>query len=488
LRFMRAFTYFDLVKRMGGVPLVTEQLEYDFSGDPSSIQLPRATEAEIYDFIDSELTAIANDLGNAGSQTRATRGAALALQSRAMLYAGSIARHNSEMASPITLPGGEVGIPASRATEYYQKSLTASKALIEGGSYSLYDQNPDPGENFYEIFDTKGNSEVIFAKDYLASVGSNHLFTLNVIPRSMRVDIFNNRGAGALSPSLELVENFDFLDGSSGELEGVGDATQADHNQANWIFYDNVEDIFANKDPRLYGTVIYPGTSFTGEEVDLQAGVAVWNGSSYDVVTGARASTYDDGGVLTGEDGPTSAESYTSNTGFYVRKYLSRASYARTAATQADNEWIYFRLGEIYMNAVEAAFELVQEAEALDYINTLRERAGFAPNSLTTLSRDKIRSERWAELAFEDHRIWDLKRWRIAHEVLDGVSENSWVNVLFPYRVIRPGHPDDGKFVFSTRKSARQTAPRRFQLGNYYSSIAQGTINNNPKIVRNPFH
>lgn len=108
LRFLRAFVYFELVKRYGGVPLVTEQLLYDFSGDPSSLQLPRAAEAEVYDFIGSEIDAIKDQLVNEGSQTRANRYTALALESRAMLYAASIARHNGEASTPVTLPG-EIG-------------------------------------------------------------------------------------------------------------------------------------------------------------------------------------------------------------------------------------------------------------------------------------------------------------------------------------------------------------------------------------------
>src|SRR5215210_7120243 len=103
LRFLRAFNYFELVKRMGGVPLITKQLIYDYSGNASSLRQPRAKEAEVYDFIASELDAIKNDLGNvnissnppAASNSRATKYVAMALKSRAMLYAGSIAKYNA---------------------------------------------------------------------------------------------------------------------------------------------------------------------------------------------------------------------------------------------------------------------------------------------------------------------------------------------------------------------------------------------------------
>lgn len=490
LRFLRALNYFELVKRMGGVPIITTQLIYDFSGDPTPLQKPRNAEAEVYDFIASELDEIAGELGNAGSQTRANRFTALALKSRAMLYAASIARHNNEMAAPIVLPGGEVGIPASRAEEYYQKSLEASREIINSGVYTLYRNNPDPGENFYEAVSKKlGNNEVIFAIDYLASQGRSHRFTMEIIPPSLRVDVADVSGGGAISPSLNLVEAFEYLDGSPGELRGVGDGTVA--GQANWIYYDHPADIFSGKDARLYGTVVYPGSMLLGKPVQMQAGVYVWNESEqrYDRVEGQRGSTYEDGELLTGLDGPARSENYVSATGFYLRKYFDPAPGAATSAVGSDMWWVWFRLGEIYLNAAEAAFELGLHEEALQYINTLRERAGFS-DPLTSLTRERIRNERRVELAFEDHRVWDLKRWRIAHELWDGTPTNPNANVyaLFPYRVVRPGHPHHGKYVFDKFPAPRQTAPRYFRMGNYYSEIPQSVLNNNPLIVRNPFH
>jgi hypothetical protein len=148
-------------------------------------------------------------------------------------------------------------------------------------------------------------------------------------------------------------------------------------------------------------------------------------------------------------------------------------------------------LGEIYLNATEAAFELNQVDEALTYINALRKRAGITVDlTASTLTIDKIRNEFRVELAFEDHRIWDLKRWRIAHILWNGDNSNPSAQIwaLYPYRVIRPGDPRDGKYVFDKLKAPRLVAPRFFQMGNYYASIDQSWINNNPKLVKNPFH
>lgn len=73
-RFIRAYVYFELVKRMGGVPLITTQLIYNGSGDPSSLQNPRAKESEVYDFIYNEIQDIKDNFTQTeGSRTRANK-------------------------------------------------------------------------------------------------------------------------------------------------------------------------------------------------------------------------------------------------------------------------------------------------------------------------------------------------------------------------------------------------------------------------------
>ncbi|MDR0766526.1 MAG: RagB/SusD family nutrient uptake outer membrane protein [Odoribacteraceae bacterium] len=480
LRFIRVYVYFELVKRMGGVPLITTQLIYNFDGDPTPLQQPRAKEADIYDFIATEIDQIKDNLGNEGSRTRANKYTALALKSRAMLYAASIAKYG--VATPdVTLPGGEVGIPATRANEYYQASLAASTEIISNGDYRLYEDNPDKGQNFYDLFMKKtGNPEIIFAKDYSASKGKKHGFAYDNIIRVAREDNLSSSNA---VPTLNLVECFDYLDGSSGKLRDKDAGGQ-------YIAYERLSDIFANKDARLHGTIVYPGTSFRGIDAQIQAGVAIWNGSGYDFQeSNDLASTYTDGGVYTGASGPQRNVQEVGSTGFYLRKLVSDVSMASTRGVGSENWWPWFRLGEIYLNAAEAAFELNLPA-ARDYINTLREKhGGFAPGSVTTLTTEIIRNERRVELAFEDHRFFDLKRWRVAHEAWNGQtsSPTAQLQALYPYRVI--GGPDNGKYIFERiNMNFRGLVPRYFQRKNYYSSISQTVINNNPKIIPNPLY
>jgi hypothetical protein len=496
LRFLRAFNYFELVKRMGGVPLVTTQLIYDYSGEAKSLRLPRAKEADVYDFIQSELDAIKNDLGNINttsnqaSNTRATKYAAMALKSRAMLYAGSIAKYNAAVTPQITTPGGEVGIPASRANEYFQKSLDASMEIINSGVFALTTNPTNPAQAFYEAVTKKsGNKEVILVKDFLTSKDKRHGFAYDNIARGIRED---NLGSSSVVPSLNLVESFEFLNGSPGTL------VTRNAGNTDYIYYNKPEDIFANKDGRFGGTILYPGSSFKGSTIDMQAGVMVWNGSAYQTIEGTQLGSVwggasypgGDGKLLTGSSGPHRSIQEVSNTGFYMRKYIDDANLSSTRGIRSDVWWVWFRLGEIYLNAAEAAFELNMMTDALQYVNKVRERAGFGVNSLATLTLARLQNERRVELAFEDHRLWDLIRWRQAHIVWNGVnnSPTAVITALYPYRVVRPGDPArDGKYIFEKMTAPRMRAPRFFQVQNYYTFINQNVLDNNPLIVRNPF-
>src|SRR5690606_275683 len=238
--------------------------------------------------------------------------------------------------------------------------------------------------------------------------------------------------------------------------------------------------------------VIYPGATFSGKRVSMQAGVMEWVLERYERRQNNQlGSRFKDGGLLVGMDGPLPNAANVTNTGFNSRRYLDSKAGAAQQGIGSDVWWIRFRYAEIILNAAEAAFELEQAEEALNYINQLRERAGFGPNSLTVLTTEKIRQERRVELAFEEHRWWDLKRWRIAHEIFNGqdnsITAEKWA--LWPYRVVRPGDPDKhNKYVFEKRVAPRFTRPLFFRMGNYYANIPQAALNANPLLVKNPFH
>ena len=481
VRFLRAWVYFNMCKGMGGMPIVGDEV-FEYSGDTdiSTLQYPRSTEAELYDYIISECEAIADFLPEEPSinAARATRWAALMLKARAAVYAGSLANYNNKMPNPIQTPGREVGIPADRAAGYYEQALVAAREVINSGRYQLNMTDPDDLQrNFYEALSIKENNpEVIWARDYKYP-GQTVGFTRINIPGTHAEDI-DRAYAG---PILNLVEAFEYTDRRDGTIQ-TRDA------QGNYIFYDQPEDAFSGKDARLGGSIIVPGAIFKGSEVVLQAGQKYMENGQWKERTAQPGDTRDDNVLITSVNGPTSSnQQFINKTGFFFRKFMDETAGASTRGRNSEMWFPRFRFAEALMIACEASFELGQTEDALGYINQIRERAGI--QMLENLSFEDIVREKRVEFAFEDHRYWDLKRWRLAHIVWNGVQNDPDAQhfALFPYLINDPGSPNDGKWVFDKQPFSNSPNPRHFQLRNYYNFIDQGWINNNPKLVRNPF-
>lgn len=511
-RFLRANYYFEMAKRIGGVPLITKPLSYDYKGDASYLQTPRSKESDIYDFVISEAEAIKNSLpADVNEKSRATKAAALAMESRAALYAASIAKYGATTPQ-VSLPGNEVGIPASMATAYYTKALNAAKEIINlsdggngtAGSYSLYKVLPDLSDNFAAIFLDKSsvNQEVIYEEDFKAGAGKTHGFTTNDQPYSLSDE---GGDAGRLDPSLNLVENFEKLDNTFAPIPTVDGS-------GNPIYYTHPQDIFVGRDARLAGTVMTPFDSassyrFKGRIVDIWAGILKADGS---IVTSTEAGTLvkfpdplnSPGIQVVGKDGPINGLELRTQSGFYIRKWLDPTVGSGRRGRGSDVPFVRYRYAELLLNAAEASFELGDKIAAANFMNKIRSRAGFI-NPLTSgdITFDRIVHERRVELAFEGHILFDLKRWRIAHLVWDGAattladlktnlgkatqrSTQPWG--LWPYRYYNPGNPNHNKWVFREILPAVISGSNRFQFGNYYSAIGTDIIAANPKIVKQP--
>jgi hypothetical protein len=497
-RFLRANYYFEMVKRMGGVPLILEPLTYDFKGDPSYLQKPRAKESDIYDFVISEAEAIKNMLpADPTEKSRATKASALAMEARAALYAGSITKYG--VTTPqVSLPGGEVGIPAIKANDYYTIALRAAQEIIGGsaGNYGLYKKKPDLSENFAGLFYDKGNNpETIFIEDFKLKSGKTHAFTTNDQPFSSSEEGLD---AGRLNPSLNLVEAFEKLDNSFAPIattDGSG----------NPIYYSNQADIFAGRDARLGGTLILPGTQFKSKSVDIWAGYQLADGSilTSDNAVNLKALPGTTTPVqVVGKDGPVNGLEFRTQTGFYIRKYMDPVTGSGTRGTGSEVAFIRYRYAEILLNAAEAAFELGQPGVAAGFMNQVRARAGLTiPLAASDITFDRIVHERRVELAFEGHLLFDMKRWRLAHIVWDGTplsksdllsnigqaskrSTQPWG--LWPYKYYNPGNPNDSKWIYKEVLPAPVAGSNRFLLGNYYTFIDDNIRSANPKIVKQP--
>ncbi len=517
-RFIRAMVYFNMVSRVGGMPLITELYEYPTT-DPQKLAKPRNKEHELYDFIASEIDAIANDLDvkapigsgkYAYAKNRATKGAALALKCRAMLYAGTIAKNAAaNQAKNLILSSGVVGIPASMADGYFQKCLDAFNGIKALG-YTLYNTDIATGRdvNYTNIFLKKDvdNPESIFVKDYDGG-GTNtyNPFTRMAIPRSMRT--VTTHGA-QYNPVLNLVEKYEVVSTKANTqlktntgAEVIEEMSQ-NTSSLSYQVYNNIADIFTGRDPRLFGTVLTPGSTFRNNAVKLQAGLATWGGSSYtfrhvaDIKDAAVAAGMYNGMQMTGEDGPHRVNWYCSHSGFLIRKFLDPTPGSEIEG-KSGVPYVVFRYGEMLLNAAEAAYQLGKMPEALDYINQVRERAGGAGFRITQaeLTMERIRNERAVELAFEDHRYNDLKRWRLADELWNGSNTNpqAVLYALWPYKISRPGHSSDGKYLYRRlrlrgTKSTVSKDPLRFTLGMYYPILPSALTGTNPLLEPNPNH
>lgn len=496
-RFLRASYYFTLTQFFGGVPLILKSLEYDGSGNTTPLQFARAKESEMYDFIIKEAEELKNLLpAKSDTKARATKGAALAMESRAALYAASIAKYGATTPS-VSLSGGEVGIPASMANGYYTIALRASQEVISGsaGNYALYKKQPgNLSENFAAIFyDKTQNNEVIWVDDFAIKFRT-HGFTQVNQPRFGAEE----EEGGRINPSLNLVQSFEKLDNTFAPLA-------TNDNVGNLIYYTKQEDIFADRDARLAGTVIIPGSSFKARSVDIWAGVQLADGS---VISGSERGaqkTLPGKTVpeqVVGFDGPISGIEHSAQTGFYIRKYQDPAIGSGQRGIQSAVWQVRYRYAEILLNAAEAAFELGQAPVAAGYMNQVRARAGLIiPLTAADMSFDRIVHERRVEFAFEGQYFYDLKRFRIAHKIFDGVALNRTDLLsnlssatkrstqpygLLPYKFYSPGSPNNGKWIYKVNLSSQVNASDNWQLGNYYSEINVGILTNNPKLVKQP--
>ena len=482
-RFLRAWYYFNMCRGLGGMPIVGDDIfDYTPGMDVTSMQYPRSTEAEMYDYIISECQAIAGMMST-NKQTnsaRANKWAAKMLEARAALYAGSIANYNNKMTTPIKTDGGEVGIPADKAEGYYKIALAAAEDVILNSPYELQDKRPDDkGLNFYQAVSVKeNNTEVIWARDYKYP-GQTHGFTTSNAPKSHAEDIDNSW----LGVVLNLVEQYEEIDtdtpGEGSKIETMENGT--------YKFYDSADAPFKNRDPRLWGTVIYPNTTLKGSPVILQAGQLNKVDGKWQILTGDLDSKDAQGNIITALNGPKeSNEQYINKTGFYIRKFIDETPSAGTRGRGSEMWMPRFRMAEAYMIAAEASFEL-NNGKALDYINAVRNRAGVKP--LKTVTFDNIVHENRVEFAFEDHRYWDMKRWRLADKIWNGNNNDELARHrrLWPYLVVAPGDPNDGKWVFVEDYLFMSPNARYFRMQNYYNFLDLGWINNNPKLVKNPY-
>ncbi len=523
--FLRAWTYFHMVKTLGGMTIIGDEVfEYSVGDDLKPLQMKRNSEAECYDYILAQCDLAAEKLTISGTatipaaqnvnQAMANRWAAKMLKARAALTAASIARWTPEGDANLTKTdkSGVVthGIPSSKADAYYKIAFDAAKEVIAGGAYSLMTGTDlaTAQKAFENVINKKtGNTEVIWTADRKLPL-INTRWTDVVGP----VTHTEGPNGNQLGAPAEFVESFE--DRVTG-AQGIKTRTNAVTNLLNEggvgnapIMYDlsNPSDNpFMKKDARLWGSVIWPQAVWKGVPVDLRAGE--WRGGynsdgTLQVFTVAPPAKGTLTPAITSINGPAENTSQIVNkTGFIPRKWLDETPGASLSPNYSEMWVIRFRLAEAYAICAEAALlsaPLGGAAVGVTYINPLRRR-GLLPD-LTPAQFDftQLRRELRIEFYMEDHRLWDMNRWRLADQYWDGPTNSksgeypngtSYPYQLFPYVVNITGNPggNNGKYVFERKRAFRKRAnPQFFERRSYYSSMTNAWLTQNPTWDLNP--
>ncbi|MGN7822959.1 RagB/SusD family nutrient uptake outer membrane protein [Chitinophaga sp. 22536] len=368
ITYLRAYAYFKLISDYGGVPLVTKPFDLN-----SNFAMSRSTFDECVAFIVKECDAAAAVLpgsyGNSAAELgRATKGAALALKSRVLLYAAS--------------PQWNTGNDNAR----WQQASDAAKAVIDMPNYQLFTGK-------YPLLFTTYNTELIMTR------GTNKQYQWSSF-QGVEMFLAPNgfRGWSSFAPSQGLVDAFGMADGKD-----ISDPASG---------YDP-QHPYTNRDPRFYQDILCDGLPYGRPE---------YFKDRYDAGHSNVVETYE-GGLDTETGWDTWNSSFTR---YSFRKYQD-TTYNYRVETQTSKLWVIARLSEIYLNYAEAEFHLGHENVARQYLDLLRHRAGITTDLPAALSGPallkKIQNERQIELCLEGHRYYDVRRWKIAD-----VTENKPLN------------------------------------------------------------
>ncbi|WPP48795.1 RagB/SusD family nutrient uptake outer membrane protein [Catalinimonas niigatensis] len=363
-KFLRAYIYFLLMERFGEVPIVTQSYEMG-----EEVGFARNTIEECVDFIDAQLSEAVPDLPEKYASSdanfgRATQDASQALRSRLFLYA----------ASPLYNPTND--------QEKWQKAADAAEALLNSG----YELHPDYTTLFNQPSGS-ANSELIFVRNF--SVSNSHQAPMHNLNR--RYGAYGGWWASN-GPSQNLVDDYDMINGEPafiypGGVKTINPASGYDPNNP-----------YANRDPRFDATIIHDESTYHGDFFEM------W--------------VSNDGNTWGFDSYKQSGDNPRSN--YVLRKFMPDEGVPLNWQQPYTNPWVIFRLGEIYLNYAEAKFELGDEATCREYLSRVRARVGMPPISDEVTGeelRQRLYNERRVELAFEEHRFWDVRRWEIAMDV-----------------------------------------------------------------------
>jgi len=441
---LRAWYYIQLLICYGGVPNVGDNV-YDID---AQINLPRQKFAELVTYLSKELDEAMALLPVPGGYDaidygRVTKGSCMGLKTRLLLYAASPLFNGGANTTNASADQIAAASYPTYDVSRWQAAADAAQAVINSGYFSLIVDNATvPGLGFYKTFLTRVNPELIFAvyrptnKDF-----ENYYLPMN---------------SNYTRPTHNLAASFPMKNGKA-----ITDATSG---------YDSTKP-YDNRDPRFRYTLIYNGARYANTSL-LQVPFYLYTGSST----------------------TTSYSSYISPTGYYCRK-MCDSTVTGSAGASPDREWPLIRYAEILLAYAEAINEVGQPALAYPKLIELRKRAGIdagadglygmKANMTQAEMRSFIQNEYRIELAFEDHRWNDIRRWKIAMSLYNG-GPTGYNNIMQITRVGTGGDLTTGigltfKYTISTTTSLHTFRPEMYLL-----PIQDVEIRKMPAMVQNP--
>jgi len=482
--FLRAYYYHQLMRYYGGAPLV--DVAYGLDDDYS---IARGTYAENVDFVISDLEQAISLLdGKEVTPGRASMLSAMGLKSRVLTYAASDLRDGpTASAKSATLSGYSnlelVAYTSGDRDARWTAAKTAAKAVLDATTgYKLDLTEPASAEEATQTYisiamgggsavgDAAARSELLFERTHSALFTEESNWPLGGIHQGINNGPNGYHNWAGNTPIQQLVDDYQMMDGSDFD----------------WSNEEHASAPYENRDPRLAATILYDGAPWKPRPDDV---------ASIDPYDEIQTGTYADGsgGIIPGVDMRDSPiENWNgSRTGYYVRKFIDPdPALVDNQSSAQVVPWPFIRYTEIVLNYVEASIALGDEGEARNWLNKIRFRAGMPAltSSGTELLEDYI-NERRVELAYEEHRYHDARRWMIAEETLGrGIKVMKVTATLKAGATPRtPYQYDPSVYDYTyTVVDNNDNETRTWDDKMYFMPISRDEINRNNLLIQNP--
>jgi hypothetical protein len=481
--FLRAYYYHQLVRFYGGVPLIDKPygLDEDYS-------IARNTYEECVNFIVADLDKAIQLLdGKPETAGRASKLAAMALKARQLAYAASDL-HDATVAKSKSATLNSYGnieliaYTGGSQDARWQAAQAAAKAVLDAGTgYKMDLASPvsqEEGKQNYISIAMGGQSavgdaaaavELILQRTHTAAYTVEDNWPLGGIHYGINNGPNGYHNWAGNTPIQQMVDDYEMMDGS----------------KFDWNNAQHKADPYANRDPRFYASVLYDGAGWKPRPSDVAA---------VDPANQVQTGYYDDGngGLLNGIDTrESSIENWNgSRTHYYTRKFIDPDPGLPDNQSNAQTiPWPFIRYTEMALIYAEASIELGQEAEARNWINRIRFRAGMpAINDSGDALMARLRNERRIELAYEEHRYHDGRRWMIGDQLGRGIQAINIKATLKPGQTPHvPYRHDKSKYDYTYEVFENtDNETRVWNDKMYFRPISRDEINRNNKLVQNP--